>query len=93
MSNKIKFTEEELKRLKEIASTLERCIFEYGQLHIEKKKIEDSVRSLKKYENELDGRYLDATKQEESFLEEITKKYGEGGVDINTGEFIPSTKN
>lgn len=87
---KIKFSEEELTKVKSISSGLEECILKYGQLHLEKKRLEESFNALAKYEEEINQLYYTTKKEEESFLSDITKKYGEGSLDLNSGEFIPN---
>jgi len=91
--NTIKFTEEELNNLKDIANKTQNCVFKFGQVYIEREKIQISINELKKYEDTLKKEYAQVQKEEESFLEKITQKYGEGNIDINTGEFIPNIKN
>ena len=37
--------------------------------------------------------YIDIQNKESDLLNKITEKYGEGSLDIATGEFIPIPKN
>ena len=89
MSNNIKFTEEELEKIKVIRDKFEITIYQFGQLYIERLSVEGKIAELNKFEASLREEQLKLQKKEEELLNEIVNKYGEGSVSIETGEFIP----
>ena len=81
MSKKIKLTEEELKVLREYQSTQNKITFDLGQVDIQKAFLEGQRASI------LDG-LADLQEKTNKTAKELQKKYGEGNIDLETGEFI-----
>tara|TARA_R110001583_G_scaffold120196_1_gene271420 strand:- start:72 stop:365 length:294 start_codon:yes stop_codon:yes gene_type:complete len=77
------FSEQELKELKDLRMDLNTLIFQFGQISIEKSKLEEQENN---YKNQL----KDIEKKEISIAKRLTSKYGKGSIDIETGTFIPS---
>tara|TARA_A100001011_G_scaffold304256_1_gene318526 strand:+ start:468 stop:737 length:270 start_codon:yes stop_codon:yes gene_type:complete len=80
MPEEVKFTEEELKNVQEIQQTYANIQNQFGQLKLAQIRLDnqevDLEDSLKKVQTE-----------EQKFLDGITKKYGQGSLNPETGVF------
>lgn len=79
----INFNEQELKEIKTLRNDLDRLSYQFGQLAISKIKVEEQETRLKLL--------LKETENQESLLaKSLTKKYGKGTINIETGTFTPT---
>ena len=83
MSKKIKLSEEELKILREYQKKQNAITFYLGQVDIQKAFLEGQRSSI------LDG-LADLQEKSNKTAKELQEKYGEGNIDLETGEFITS---
>jgi|TARA_R100001126_G_C4764413_1_gene119308 hypothetical protein len=90
MSDPIKFTEDEMKKIKEFQESYVTIQQQLGQISIADLKLNQQLESLDKSEIELKNKFVEVQQDEKSFIEEITKKYGDGTLDPNSGQFIPN---
>ena len=81
MSKKIKLSEEELKILREYQKKQNAITFDLGQVDIQKAFLEGQRASI------LDG-LADLQEKSNKTAKELQKKYGDGNIDLETGEFI-----
>ena len=81
MSKKIKLSEEELKILREYQKKQNAITFDLGQVDIQKAFLEGQRSSI------LDG-LTDLQEKSNKTAKELQKKYGDGNIDLETGEFI-----
>ena len=81
MSGKIKLSEEELKVLREYQKQQNAITFDLGQVDIQKAFLEGQRSSI------LDG-LADLQEKSNKTAKELQKKYGDGNIDLETGEFI-----
>ena len=80
----IKFTEDELKKLKDLQNQVDQIIVSLGQIALQRNQLDKIEEDTKKQ--------FDLLKNQETALgEEFSKKYGVGTLDINSGEFIPQS--
>jgi predicted FMN-binding regulatory protein PaiB len=77
------FSEEELNELKELKLNISELNAQFGQLTINKIKLEEQEIILKKQLVELE-------KKESLIAKNLTTKYGKGSIDLETGTFTPS---
>ena len=82
MTNK-KFTKEELKQIQDLNVRITQLTTQMGQIYYSKIKLEDQELKLKK-------ELLSIEAKEAKVAEQLTKKYGKGSLDIDSGEFTPS---
>ena len=82
MTNK-KFTKEELKQIQDLNVRITQLTTQMGQIYYSKIKLEDQELKLKK-------ELLSIEAEEVKVAEQLTKKYGKGSLDIDSGEFTPS---
>ena len=90
MSEEVKFTEDEMKKIKEFQESYVTIQQSLGQISIAELRLNQQLESLDKSEVELKNKFIETQKQEKSFIEEITKKYGDGTLNPNSGTFIPN---
>ena len=77
MSEKIKFTEEELKEILSLQNSYQQNLLKLGEHQIRSYMIEDEVNRLKQDEDMLKQEYIDIQNKESDLLNKITEKYGE----------------
>ena len=92
MAEEVKFTEDELKNIKEIQDKYIDIQNAFGQVALSRIKIEEQVDLINKQNIENKKRFDEVQESEKKFLEEITKKYGEGTLNPESGVFIPNSK-
>ena len=68
-------TEEELVQLKNFRANKNQITFAIGENRLQKESLLSTYRNL--------------TSQEQDFLNKLSIKYGDGSLDLNTGEIIP----
>jgi len=79
----VKFEEEELNQLATLQNKTNQVVNAFGQLKIAELRLENQLENLK---NELDS----LRKEETNLADTLTKKYGKGTLNAETGEFTPS---
>ena len=90
LENQTKFSDEDLKTVKEIQNEYSSITSKFGHLSISKIKLESQLNSLQDYESKLNEDFINLQNREREFLEGTTKKYGEGSLNPETGEFTPN---
>ena len=78
-----KFTEEEIKELQNLQKEIDTLTQKMGQIYYNKLKLEDQEIILKKELSSVEKKELDLANK-------LTKKYGKGSLDIDSGEFTPA---
>jgi len=92
MSEK-KFTEEEMKQLRSIQQNYFEIQNSFGKAKIARMNLQNQFEDLDTFENGLMEKSTSNRKEETNFVDEITKKYGDGNLNLETGTFIPSSEN
>ena len=77
-----KFTQEELKTLKNFQSRLDQLVTQLGRVHLSKIKLNEQEELLKNEIKTLE-------KEEQELAKTLSDKYGKGSLDIETGNFTP----
>ena len=90
MAEETKFTEEELKQVKEIQDSYFDIQNQFGQLSLAKLRLNQQLEGLDNSENDLNEKFTKIQTNEKTFLDGITEKYGEGSLDPETGVFTPN---
>ena len=85
-----KFTEDEMKELKDIQTSYVEVQSNLGQLAVAKLRLEQQLESLSNAEIELKVKFKDIQTNEQKFVDSITEKYGDGTLDPESGTFIPN---
>ena len=89
LENANKFTEEELTVVREIQNEYVKVQNQFGQLSIARIRLSTQNDILNNSETQLNLDFENLQKNEKEFLAETTKKYGEGSLNPETGEFTP----
>ena len=76
------FSQQELNEIKDLRDKVNQLSFQFGQLTIQKIRLEEQENSLKEQLNQ-------AEKKEVSLAKNLTSKYGKGSIDLKTGTFTP----
>ena len=85
-----KFSDDELKQIQSIQKSYAEITTQLGQVGIAKIRLREQEISLAKDEDNLNKNFEKIQKDEQKFLDEITKKYGQGTLNPETGVFTPN---
>ena len=89
MSKPIKFTEEEIKELESIQDKYLAIQSDFGSLSVQRIRVENSLEQLDEANDALRKSFRDNQKAERTYIQTITKKYGDGTLNIEDGTFVP----
>ena len=87
MAEETKFTEEEIKQIKDIQDGYFDIQNQFGQLSLAKLRLNQQLEVFDTNEDNLNKEFITIQENENTFLAGITKKYGEGSLDPETGVF------
>tara|TARA_R100000008_G_C3560433_1_gene155813 strand:+ start:929 stop:1231 length:303 start_codon:yes stop_codon:yes gene_type:complete len=90
MAEEVKFSEEELKTLNEIQDGYIQSRGDFGQLYMSRVRLNNQFEELDQLEADLNKNFEDLQIKEKKFLDETTKKYGQGSLNPETGVFTPT---
>ena len=89
--DEVKFTENEITKLKEVQDGYLKVQSSFGQLSIARLNIKKQVVELNNIEEQTRKDFDDLRGKEREVVDELTKKYGQGSLDPTTGVFTPSS--
>ena len=87
MAEDTKFTEDEMKTIQSIQDSYFEVQTDFGKLNLAKIKLEQQLDELDSADDDLTKKFIDIQEEEKKFLNDITKKYGEGSLNPETGVF------
>ena len=90
MSEEVKFSEDEIKQIDDIQFEYSRIKDEFGGICLNKINLRDRISELDEYENKLAKEYEDTKQKENSLMDELNKKYGNGSFNPETRVFTPA---
>ena len=90
MAEDTKFTEDEMKTIQSIQDSYFEVQTDFGKLNLAKIKLEQQFGDLDVADDDLTKKFIDIQEEEKKFLNDITKKYGEGSLNSETGVFTPN---
>ena len=90
MADQIKFTEEEMDRIKEVQQEYQQKTAVFGQLSFQIFQLERQLETAAGAEVALKKEIIDLEQQERALVKELNDKYGAGTLDPQTGEFKPA---
>ena len=85
-----KFKEEDLAKINEMQQTYAKITAANGQLITRRIVVEQELNGIDDKLQELKNQFLDAQKAEVAMAQEFAKVYGDGNLDMATGEFTPA---
>ena len=91
MAESQKFTPDELKSIQELQQVYNNKLQEFGQVRVQRLLLEQQLQGLDTREESLEQEYRDAQRIESELVEQLSKKYGTGQIDLATGEFTPTS--
>ena len=86
----IKFTEDEMNKIKQVQETYREKTAVFGQLSFQKFQLERQLDTATDAETRLKKEIIDLEQQERVLVKELNEKYGAGTLDPQSGEFKPS---
>ena len=90
MSEEIKFTEDELKSLKDLQETYGKVQADFGALKVRRLVLEQQLEELDNADEAVHKAYTDIQETERNLVKELNEKYGPGSLDPQTGVFTPT---
>lgn len=84
-----KITQEEQEFVQKLQEQYSELTIKLGQINMEKHDLENSLNELKELEKDLLDQYKEARKSEQQFINSLSDKYGDGSLNLETGEFVP----
>ena len=90
MATDTKFSQEEMDKIKEIQSSYVGVQQAFGQLEVNRIRLEQQLDSTQQASVELREKFSEVQDNEQKFIEELNKKYGDGSLDLESGTFTPN---
>lgn len=85
--SEIKLTDQELKQIQDLRTKYAEVTAQLGQLKVEQIIATEQINRLSELETQFTKEYLSIQAEEEAMAANITAKYGEGEIDVETGVF------
>ena len=92
MAEDVKFSEEEMKELREIQENYVTVQNDFGQLSVTKIRLQQQLDNVLKLEEDTITKFKTTQNREKDFISSITKNYGEGQLDTESGVFTKTKK-
>ena len=83
----VKFTEDEMNEINELQQTYVGLQNRFGQLGVARIRLEQQLNDLETTENNMTVKFVENQSKERDFVDKITKKYGDGNLDLTSGVF------
>ena len=90
MSEKVKFSDEELKDLEQLQNDYSQKQVELGQVHVQRLLLNQQIEELHNKQSALEQEYIQIQGREKQLVDALNQKYGPGQLDPETGEFTPA---
>ena len=84
-----KLTQEELQSIKDLQSKYNQTIFEIGAAEAQLIVFQENIEKLTEAKKGLVSDLKTIEQKESELVKSLQEKYGEGSIDINTGEITP----
>jgi len=89
MAEKIKFSDEDMAKLKELQDRFNNIVLQFGQIDIEIIKTKTENERLTNLKLKLEEDFKSLKADEHEMANQLTTKYGPGILDPKTGDFTP----
>ena len=83
MSNEIKFTDEELKKVQDIKEQYNKLTVQLGQIELDRNLLDEQRKVL-------NTEYSNLRDMDMEFAKGLSNKYGVGSLNLQTGVFVPT---
>jgi uncharacterized coiled-coil DUF342 family protein len=84
-----KITQEEQDFIKKLQEKYSELTVKIGQVNMEMHDLENTLNELKELRTDLLNQYVEAKQSERSFIDKLSDTYGNGSLNLETGEFMP----
>ena len=88
-SSEVKFTEDELKSLRDLQDGYSEKSAQFGQLKVQKLLVQQQLDQLEQTEVQMEADYASLQEKERELVKSLNEKYGPGQLDPQTGVFTP----
>ena len=88
-SSEVKFTEDELKSLRDLQDGYSEKSAQFGQLKVQKLLVQQQLDQLEQTEVQMEADYASLQEKERELVKSLNEKYGPGNLDPATGVFTP----
>ena len=85
-----KFSQEEMDKIKDVQSSYLGVQQAFGQLEVNRIRLEQQLDATQQASVELRDKFTETQQDEQKFIEELNKKYGDGSLDLESGTFTPN---
>ena len=82
MAEPIKFTPEEIQEIQDLQQLYTTVVTQAGQVHLEEI-------TLHERKGQVEANFGEVKRKEQEILSNLNTKYGEGSINLETGEFTP----
>ena len=83
MADPIKFTPEEIQEIQDLQELYTTVVTQAGQVHLEEI-------TLHERKGQVEANFGEVKRKEQEILSNLNTKYGEGSINLETGEFTPA---
>ena len=83
MDDYIKFTDEEISEIRELQNLYNTVVYQAGQLHLDEITLHDR-------KGQVEANLQEVRKREQEIISKLTTTYGQGSINLETGEFTPA---
>mgnify|MGYP001453521555 FL=1 len=90
MADDIKFTEEEMKSLRDLQDSYTQKQAELGQVSVQRILLNQQLDALEEKQTFLENEYKKIQQQEQDLVKKLNEKYGTGQLDPESGVFTPN---
>jgi ribosomal 50S subunit-associated protein YjgA (DUF615 family) len=92
MNEQIKLTEGEIKEIRTLQDEFQRKLYQLGQNTLQRIKLKKSLDAAIQNEDKISSDWEAIEKTENTLVEKLLHKYGEGALDLTSGTFTPDKK-
>tara|TARA_Y100000034_G_C6671807_1_gene294968 strand:+ start:235 stop:555 length:321 start_codon:yes stop_codon:yes gene_type:complete len=85
-----KFTPEEIEKIKDVQKKYIGIQQAFGSLELTKLRLQQQLDASHHADDELRKKFIEIQQSEQDLIKELNKKYGEGTLNPETGEFTPT---
>lgn len=90
MTDDIKFTEEEMKSLRDLQDSYTQKQAELGQVSVQRILLNQQLENLDQRQSQLETEYAQIQQKEQDLVKTLNEKYGPGQLDPESGVFTPN---
>ena len=90
-NKKVKLTDDEIKSIKEVQQGYQQLQTTIGSVHLRKHQLELQREEVENKLLELEVNFTQLRTQEQELLKNLEEKYGQGSLDMASGEFTPNS--